>query len=204
MKIGSMKVALVAAAMLGSVAVAPTYAVVIGYSLGGDLSETVELTNGLDATVTLAADTFSVDLTPGVAQEVFFLGGSVSLDATSNASGSGTLSPTLSITSHSPSPSSQVLSQSVSITQTLGSPPFVPASADLLIGAGNTVLFDLGGQYTLSVTPLSESRVGQENLTFPFSNSAEFLLTVVPEPTSGFAMLAGGALLLARRRRRRA
>jgi hypothetical protein len=190
-----------AAAMLSSVAVTPAQAVVIEYLLGGDLNETVNLSNGLDATVTLNADTFSVDLTPGVTQEVVFLGGSVSVQAHSNASGSGTLSPTLTITSPSATPSSHLLSQPVSVFQTLGNPPFVPASTDVIIGTGSTVQYDLG-QYMLSVTPLDESRVGQEGLTIPFSNSANFLLTPIPEPASAFLMLAGGAMLLTRRRTR--
>jgi hypothetical protein len=191
-----------ASVVCAALAVPSAQAVDISYELGGDRSETVELSNGLDATVEVAADTFSVDLTPSVAQQVFFQGGTVSLPAQANASGSGTLAPTLTITSPSATPASRTLSQSVSIFQSLGNPPFEPASADFILGGGSTVTYDLGGQYTLSVTPLGDSRTGQETLDFAFSYSASFLLTPVPEP-AGLALLACGAgALLARRRQR--
>jgi hypothetical protein len=189
-----------ASVVCAALAVPSAQAVVISYDLGGDRSETVELSNGLDATVEVAADTFSVDLTPNVTQQVFFQGGTVSLPTQANASGSGTLAPTLTITSPSATPTSRTFSQSVSIFQSLGSPPFEPASADFILGGGSTVTYDLGGQYTLSVTPLGDSRTGQETLDFAFSYSANFLLTPVPEP-AGLALLACGAgALLARRR----
>jgi hypothetical protein len=173
-------------------------AVVISYDLGGDRSETVNLSNGLDATVEVNADTFSVDLVPNVTQQVFFMGGTVSLPTQANANGSGTLAPTLTITSPSATPSSRTLSHSVSIFQSLGNPPFEPASSDFILGGGSTVTYDLGGQYTLSVTPLGDSRIGQESLNYAFSYSADFLLTPIPEP-AGLALLACAGMLLVRR-----
>jgi hypothetical protein len=177
----------------------PARAVVISYDLGGDRDTTVDL-NGQNATVTVAADTFSVDLTPNVTQQVFFLGGTVTLPGNSGASGSSTLAPTLTITSPSASPSSQTLSQSVSIFQSLNLPSG-PATTDFILGSGSTVTFNLGGQYTLSVTPLGDSVIDQEASSIPFGYSADFLLTPIPEP-AGLAAFAGGALLVTRRRRR--
>jgi hypothetical protein len=185
---------MVLAALMGTSA----HAVVISYDLGGDRDTTVDL-NGQNATVTVTADTFSVDLTPNVTEQVFFRGGTVTLPGQLGASGSDTLAPTLTITSPSATPSSQTLSQSVSIFQSLNLPSG-PATTDFILGAGSTVTYDLGGQYTLSVTPLGDSVVDQEVLSIPFGYSANFLLTPIPEPT-GLALLACGAgALLARRR----
>ena len=157
------------------------------------------MSNGLDATVTLDANTDSVDLTPGITETVFLNGGTLDVFQGSNASGSSTFSQTLQITSPAANPSSQSLSQGVVISTTTGSPPFDPASANVTLGTGSAVMYDLGA-YLLTVTPDGGSRAGQTSTSIPISNSADFLLTEAPEPGMGFVLVA--APLMLRRRRR--
>ena len=189
-----------ASVILAALGTPLAHAVVITYDLGGDLSETVALNETQNATVTLTADPQqSLDLTPNVTQQVFFLGGTVSLPGAPGGNGTGTLAPTLTITSRSATQSSQTLTQSVSIFQSLNLPDG-PATTDFILGSGSTVMFNLDGQYTLSVTPLGNSRIDQVGLSIPFGYSADFLLTPIPEP-AGLAVFAGCALMLTRRRR---
>ena len=180
---------------------APASAVLINFTAAGD-AETVEMSNGLDADFTLDALTDSVDLVPGVTQTVFINGGSLDIFQGANANGSGTLTQNLTINSPSATPSVRSISQSASAFTTAGSPPFTPASADLFLGAGSAVTFDLGGAYELTVTPLAAQRTGQTSTTIPFSNNADFLLTVVPEPTGAMAAVAAASIAAMRRRRR--
>jgi hypothetical protein len=175
-------------------------AVVVEFSVSSD-SKAVDLGNGLDADVALDSESGSVDLTPGVEETVFLSGGEVGLLQGANGSGSGTLSRTLTIASPAATPTSRTWEQGVTVSTTVGSPPFEPASADVFVSGGSAVTFDLGGAYELTVTPLGTSRVGQTSTTIPFSTNATFLLTAVPEPTSGLAAVAAAGLVLARRRR---
>lgn len=195
--ISAVAAAVAAVGTLG-IATAPTRAVIVQYSTSGD-TETVAMSNGLDATVTLDVYSDSVDLTPGVAQTLMLNGGDVDLFQGSNATGFDTLMQTLTVQGGG----QESISQGVSILTTIGSPPFEPASADISIFAGAPAVFELGGgAYELTVTPLGGSRNGQTSTSIPISNNAEFLLTVVPEPATGLFALVGGAVALITRRRR--
>ena len=187
-----------AAATLSALLTAPAHAVLVNFTASGD-SETIAMSNGLDATASLDFYSDSVDLTPGVPQTVLINGGSATLFQGAAASGSGTLGQTLSVQSGG----SQSISQGVSILTSAPNPPFVPASADVSIFAGASVLFTLGGgAYELTVTPVGGSRIGQTSTSIPLFNNAEFLLTAVPEPAAGLVLVGAAAALLARRRLR--
>lgn len=185
------------AAVVGTLAIAngPAHAVIVQYSTSGD-TEAVAMSNGLDATVTLDPYSDSVDLTPGVPQTLMLNGGDVDLFQGSNATGFDTLMQNLIVQAGG----QQSISQAVSVLTTAANPPFDPASADISILAGAPVIFDLGA-YELSITPLGGARNGQTSTSIAISNNAEFLLTAVPEPSTGLLAVAGGAALLARRRR---
>lgn len=197
-----------------ALAAAPASAVVVNFSAGGG-SDTFELSpSAQDATVTFFSNSSFVDLTPGVAETVFLNGGEFDtlLLTGATANGSGEITQTLTITSGSATPPSDVLRQAVTVF-TDGGGVFTPPSASLYIGAGPgdpftdpTAIFDLGAAGILTVTPLGGSRVEQTSTPSPLSNSATFLLTApIPEPASGLLIAAGGgAMLLARRRQPRA
>jgi hypothetical protein len=198
----SLGAAVIAGAALLATSSAQAQTVRVNFSLLEE-TETVEMSNGLDADVTLDPNPGDfVDLTPGVTEtNVFLSGGDVDLFQGSNASGSGTLQRLLTASIGSGTPDSESLSQGITITTTSGSPPFVPASADVFISSGSPAVYDLGG-YQLTVTPRSFSRTGQTSTNIPINNSADFLLQVVPEPTSGLLVIAGAGLLMTRRQRR--
>lgn len=186
-----------AAAGILAFAASPAQAVLVQYSASGD-STTFEMTpTALNTTVTLDAYSDSVDLTPGVAQELLINGGEVDVFQGATASGADSLTQTLTVQGGG----SKSITQAVSVVTSAPSPPFVPASADAAVFAGVPVTFTLGGgAYELTVTPLGGTRTGQEMTTFPIFNNAQFLLTVVPEPATGLLACAAGGLLLARRR----
>jgi len=71
----------------------------------------------------------------------------------------------------------------------------------VLITAGPPVTYDLGS-YELTVTPRQFLVREQTSDSIVINNSADFLLQVVPEPTSGLLVLAGVGLLATRRRGR--
>lgn len=182
-------------------AAAPARAVVINFTLSGD-TEVIELTpSAQDATVTLESLTDSVDLTPGIAETVFINAGDLDVFQGATSTGSGTLSQTLTINSPAATPTSRSISQGVTVDTYAANPPFENATADIFLTSGTSVTFDLG-QFELTVTPESGQRTGQTSTSIPFSNNATFLLTQVPEPTAGLALIGGAALLIARRRAR--
>lgn len=186
---------LAASAGLSLFAAAPVEAVLVQYSGSGD-TELVAMSNGLNATVTLDVGSSSVELTPGVPETVLLNGGILDVFQGSNAFGSDTLAQTLTIQGGG----SQGISQGVSITTTAPNPPFDPATADIAIFAGPTVIFTLPGGYELEATPQGGVVNGQTSTEIVIFNNVEFLLTQVPEPASGLLALAATGLLLTRRR----
>jgi hypothetical protein len=192
--------AVAGAAVLASGALAQAQTVRVNYSVPQE-TETVEMSNGLDADVTLDPNFNDfIDLTPGVTEtNVLLSGGTVDLVQGSVSEGDGTLARPLSAWIGTDTPQAQGLSQQVFIdTYFIG---FGQGVADVLITAGSPVTYDLGS-YELTVTPRQFLVREQTSDSIVINNSADFLLQVVPEPTSGLLVLAGVGLLATRRRGR--
>lgn len=172
-------------------------AVFIELFASGD-NETVSLSNGTDATVNANPRVISVDLTPDVSQLVTLNEVDFEAFLITAATGSDTLSQTLSLTSPSGTPTSFPLSQSVSVNITSGFPN--PTTATVTIGSAGAMIFDLGGLYDLTITPTGGLLSGNTSGEATFNNQANFLLTQVPEPSSAVCLLLAGTTMTLRRR----
>ena len=198
--VNSLGAAAIAGAALLAADSAQAQTVRVNFSLPQATDTFVMSPSAQDTTVTLDPNPGDfVDLTPGVLESnVFLSGGDVDLFQGANASGSGTLERILTASIGSGTPDTGLLSQDVDVftfQDVFGS------DADVFIRAGSPVVFDLGS-YELTVTPRAFQRTGQTSTNIPINNSADFLLEVVPEPTSGLLVLAGAALVATRRKRR--
>jgi MYXO-CTERM domain-containing protein len=173
-------------------------AVNVSFSITGD-SDTLDMSDGLTADVSLDSNSDTVDLTPNVETDVFLQSGSADVFQGDDSTGDGSFDLTLSITSPTASPASRAISQDIFVT-TYQAGVFDSGSADVQLGGTSPVQFDLGS-FTLTVTPTGVSRIGQSSTDIAYSNNASFLLTPAPEPTCAALAIVGAGALLTRRRR---
>ena len=174
-------------------------AALITFSTSG-AEDTITMSNALDATVTLEPRTgATVDLTPGIPQIVLLNDAVLDTFLLSTAEGTGTLAQELTITAPAATPTSNSLSQDVSVTTTS---TIFGTTGSAIVGPASAIVFDLGPVGMLTVTPQGGSIIGTTQQVSNFENNAEFLLTAVPEPAAASMLLAGANLLLSRRSRR--
>jgi len=184
-------------------AAADAQAVRVDFSVPNDTT-VIEMDNGTDATATLDIATDFVDLTPGVTETFVFISPGeidVSEAIARPAVNDDPESLTRPLTAWigSGTPVSHDLSQPISVVTRSGD--FGQMMADVFIGDGSPVVYNLGS-YELTVTPRFFQRTGQTSAEIGLTSHANFLLTAVPESTSGLFLLAGVGLLMSHRPRR--